>query len=166
MKKSGFKIYLQELNFDKFLQIPCASDVDSTSFLTPIVGSPISRYTVCCRALNVIRQGQAAVHRKAARHTKNAASVKNVIQSCMLKGQKRLRRSSHCSGTFRGSSSSSSTCSTAHMGAPDCPAESSPGQLQNHSLQCSLVHGFGRLHCYPPPLGTARQQTVSVDPTL
>ena len=36
------------------------------------------------------------------------------------------------------------------MGAPDCPAESSPGQRQNHSLQCSLVHGFGRLHCYPP----------------
>ena len=36
------------------------------------------------------------------------------------------------------------------MGAPDCPAESSRGQRQNHSLQCSLVHGFGRLHCYPP----------------
>ena len=30
-------------------------------------------------------------------------------------------------------------------GAPDCPAESAIGSHQCHSLQCSLVHGSGRL---------------------
>ena len=37
-----------------------------------------------------------------------------------------------------------------HRGAPSCPAESGTGQRQYHSLQCSPVHGFGRLQSYPP----------------
>ena len=37
-----------------------------------------------------------------------------------------------------------------HRGAPGCPAESSTGPHQYHSLQCSPVHGFGRLRNYPP----------------
>ena len=35
-------------------------------------------------------------------------------------------------------------------GAPGCPTESATGSRQCNSLQCSLVHGSGRLH--PTPL--------------
>ena len=48
-------------------------------------------------------------------------------------------------------------------GAPGCPTESATGSRQCNSLQCSLVHGSGRL--YPTPLtkqdrraGGTRQQ--------
>ena len=34
-------------------------------------------------------------------------------------------------------------------GAPDCPAESATGSRQCNSLQCSLVHGSGRLQPTP-----------------
>ena len=47
-----------------------------------------------------------------------------------------------------------------HMGAPDCPAESSTGLRQYHSLQCSPVHGFGRLLCYPPKQRQKKSQQI------
>ena len=45
-------------------------------------------------------------------------------------------------------------------GAPGCPTESATGSRQCNSLQCSLVHGSGRL--FPTPL-TEQDQTTRRD---
>ena len=63
--------------------------------------------------LHSLRWGQPKLTKL--RH-KNAASAKDVIQSCTARGAKRLRRRLNCSGTFKISSSWSSTCVKCYIG--------------------------------------------------